>query len=81
MGQQVPDLAGAIGIVLGAERGEDPRPHMADGELVDLVRSQLGIGNTGEINYWLANDVVTAEQADAYKAVLCATAEEIDAAR
>ena len=66
-------LAEAIRVVLACERAEDPRPRLPDGELIDLVRAQVGVGNTGEISFWLASGVVDRVEAAAYKVVLTAT--------
>ena len=75
------DLTDAIQIVLDVEREE--RPELADlhdREVIDQIRDELGIGNTDEIDSWDQPDIVTDEQAAAYRAVLTATDDEIDAA-
>jgi hypothetical protein len=70
-------LANAITTVLTAERDEDPRPRLTDRDLIHLVREQLGVGNTDEIDDW--GDLVTPAQAAAYKTVLTASRKQLDA--
>jgi hypothetical protein len=71
-------LEEAIVLVVDAECDENPHlARMDPADLMDLVRTQVGIGNTSEIRYWVSTGTVTKRLGDAYKAVLCATDMEI----
>jgi len=75
-------LEEAIDLVSAAECAENG-PDFAEmdtGDLIDLVRNQLGVDNTEKIDGWLAINIVDGHLGAAYKAVLCATESELDAA-
>ena len=80
------DLTDAIATIVDDMRTEDPgrTAGLTDTQVIALVREDLtdsdGRPDLDEVDYWVTSETVDEDMANAYRAVIAAANDEIDAA-